>query len=107
VAAPYPTSTVSGSTVTLAFTHVGNGLTTSSGAPAPFQVAGATGRYSSGTATIIGSNIRVTSSVGAPKHVQYGFASIGNVFNIVSIPTEGGTKTYTRLPGSLFQIDFP
>ena len=39
--------------------------------------------------------------------VKTGEAAAGNVFNIVSIPTEGGTKTYTRLPGSLFQLDFP
>jgi sialate O-acetylesterase len=104
---PYPGSTISGSTITINFTHFGNGLTTSSGAPAPFQVAGSTGRYSSGTGSIVGNTIHVSSSVSAPKHVQYGFSSIGNVFNIVSIPTEGGTKTYTRLPGSLYQLDFP
>jgi len=107
VPVPYPGSTVSGSTVMVNYTHLGNGLTTSSGAPSPFTVAGSNGRYSSGTATIVGSGIQVSSSVTAPKHAQYSFSSLGNVFNIVNIPTEGGTKTYTRLPGSLFQLDFP
>jgi sialate O-acetylesterase len=107
VPAPYPSSTVSGSTVTINYTHLGNGLVTSSGAPSPFQVAASTGRYASGTAAIVGNSIHVSSSVGSPKHVQYAFSAAGNVFNIVSIPTEGGTKIYTRLPGSLFQIDFP
>ncbi|HSU53622.1 MAG TPA: sialate O-acetylesterase [Candidatus Dormibacteraeota bacterium] len=107
VPAPYPGSTVSGTTVTINYTHTGNGLTTASGAPAPFQVAGSTGRYTSGTGSIVGNSIPVTSSVSGAKHVQYAFSAAGNVFNIVSVPIEGGTKTYTRLPGSLFQLDFP
>jgi len=103
---PVPsTATVNGTTVVLNYTHIGNGLTTSSGAPAPFSVAPSTGRYSSGTGTIVGNTIQVTSSVSGARHVQYSISSLGNVFNIVSIPIEGG-KTYTRIPGSLFQLDF-
>jgi hypothetical protein len=71
-----------------------------------FQVAGSNGRYSSGTATIVGNTIQVT-GVTSPKHVRYGISGVGNLFNSVNIPTEGGTKSVTQLPASLFQLDFP
>jgi sialate O-acetylesterase len=108
VRAAYPTSFISGSTVVINFSHVGSGLITGSGAPAPCLVAGATGNYVSGTASIIGNTIQVFSSrVPSPKHVRYSFGGVGNLFNSVNIPTEGGTKMVTQLPASLFQIDFP
>jgi len=108
IRAAYPTSFVSGSTVTVNFSHLGNGLITGNGqAPSTFQIAGSNNRYSSATATIVGNTIQLTSSVTAPKHVRYGMSGVGNLFNAVNIPTEGGTKTVTQLPASLFQIDFP
>jgi sialate O-acetylesterase len=105
-----PTSFVSGSTVVINFAHLGSGLVTGNGqAPGPFQVAGANGQYVTATASIIGgSTIQVFSSrVPTPKHVRYSFGGQGNLFNDVNVLTEGGTKIVTRLPGSLFQIDFP
>jgi sialate O-acetylesterase len=106
---PSSGSSVSGNTVTVAFNHVGNGLATSDGnAPSTFQVAPASGGYVSATATLVGNTIQVRANrVSAPKHVRYGFSGSGNLVNAVSIPTEGGTKTVTSLPASLFQLDFP
>lgn len=106
---PGPSSRVSGNTVVLDFTHTGSGLATDDGGVAgPFQLAGSNGNYVSATATRVGNTIQVQSSrVSAPKHVRYGVSGIGNLVNTVSIPTEGGTRTVTSLPGSLFQLDFP
>lgn len=107
IRAAYPTSFVSGNTVMVNFNHLGNGLITGNGqAPSTFQLAGSNGRYSSATATIAGNTIQIT-GVTSPKHVRYGISGVGNLFNSVNIPTEGGTKTVTQLPASLFQLDFP
>jgi sialate O-acetylesterase len=104
------TSFVSGSTVVLNWTHLGSGLITSSGsAPGPFKLAGATGQFKSATAVIVGNTIQVTSGmVSAPKRVQYGYSSSGgNVRNVVSIPTEGGSVIVNRLTASEFEITLP
>jgi len=104
-----PTSFVSGNTVVVDFTHVGNGLATTGGsAPSTFQVAAANGQYVSATATIVGTTIQVSANrVSTPKRLRSGFAGAGNLINLVNVPTEGGTKTVTSLPASLFQLDFP
>jgi len=105
-AGPVPsTRATSGSTVTITYTHAGNGLFTDTGsAPGPFAVA-ATRRYSTGSAVISSANvITVSSSVAAPASIQYGVSAAGNVFNHVSIPTEGGTQSVDRLPASLFSL---
>jgi sialate O-acetylesterase len=108
IRAGYPTSFVSGNIVVLNFSHPGNGLISGNGqALATFQIAGSNNRYTSATATIMGNTIQVSSSVTTPKHVRYGMSGVGNLFNADSIPTEGGTKTVTKLPASLFQLDFP
>lgn len=106
---PAPTSYVSGRTVVLDLAHVGNGLSTSDGlAPGTFQLAGATGNYVSATATIVGNTIQVTASrISAPRRVRYGWSGAGNLRNAVSIPTEGGAKTVSVLPASLFQVNLP
>ena len=103
------TSFVSGNTVVLNWTHPGNGLITSDGlAPGPFKVAAASGQFKSATAVIVGNTIQVSSSVAAPKRVQYGYASTGgNLRNVVSIPTEGGSVIVSRLPASEFEITLP
>jgi hypothetical protein len=80
--------------------HDGNGS-----ALAPFAVAPSSGRYSTGNGVIATANtIQVSSSVSAPTQIQYAVSAAGNVFNHVAIPTEGGTKTVDRLPGSLFSM---
>lgn len=108
IRAAYPASFVSGSTVIVNFSHLGNGLIPGNGqSPSTFQVAGSNNRYVNATATIVGNTIQVSSSVTTPKHVRYGMSAVGNLFNAVNVPTEGGTKTVTQLPASLFQIDFP
>ncbi|HVF84816.1 MAG TPA: sialate O-acetylesterase, partial [Abditibacteriaceae bacterium] len=101
-------SFVSGNKVVLNWNHLGNGLITGNGlAPSTFQLADATGRYQSATATIVGNTIELTSSrVSAPKFVRYQWGSIGNLFNSVNIPVEGGASVITRLPTSMFQINF-
>lgn len=100
-------TTVNGTTVNLAFTHVGNGLITNNGAaPSTFAVSAAT-RYTAATAAIAGPSVTLTSSVSGATHIQYGFSGLGNLWNAVNIPTEGGTKTVTSLPSPLFQLDLP
>ena len=77
-------------------------------APSSFQVAASNGQYVTATATLVGGSIQVRANrVSAPKHVRYGFSSVGNVVSTVNVPTEGGTKTVATLPGSLYQLDFP
>jgi len=103
------TTTVAGNKVTLGFTTTGIGLITNNGgAPATFQLATATGRFQSATATIVAPNkIELTSSVAAPKRIRYLFSGTGNLFNSVNIPVEGGTATVTRLPASIFEWTIP
>lgn len=102
-------SSVSGNTVVIAFGHPGNGLMTSDGkAPGPFRIAGANGRFQTATATISGNTVRVTSSVAVPKVVRYQWDyGVGNLYNRVSISTEGGAVTVNRLPASQFELRFP
>jgi len=103
------TTTVAGNKVTLGFTNAGSALVTSNGAaPATFQLATATGRFQSATATIVGGNkIELMSSVAGPKKIRYMFSGTGNLFNSVNIPVEGGTATVTRLPASIFEWTIP
>ena len=102
-AAP-PASSVSGTTVTLKYLHAGNGLFTSNGgAPSPYAVIAGGGRAKSATGTITAADtVTLTTSTTGITRAQYGLSALGNVFNSVNIPTEGGAKTVDRLPGSLF-----
>jgi sialate O-acetylesterase len=104
-----PSSTVNGNKVTLKFANAGTTLKTTTGAaPTTFQLATASGRFSNATATIVAPDtIELTSSVAAPKRVQYGISAAGNLWNTVSIPIEGGAATVTQLPASLFDVTFP
>ncbi|HEX8904217.1 MAG TPA: sialate O-acetylesterase, partial [Longimicrobiaceae bacterium] len=99
---------VSGSKVTLTYTHAGSGLITGDGtAPSTFQVSDAPGgRYQAATATISGNTIVLTSKVAAPHSVRYQWGTIGNVFNSINVPVEGGASAITRLPASMVQLDF-
>lgn len=103
-------SFVTGNTVAISFTHLGFELATSNGkAPGPFKIAGANGRFQTATATIIGDVVYVSSSsVSAPKTVRYQWDySVGNLCNLVSIPTEGGMVFVDRLPVSQFELKLP
>jgi sialate O-acetylesterase len=93
----------------VSFAHPGSGLVTSNGlAPSSFQVAGADGRFQAATATIVGEKIEVVSSrVAAPRKVRYMYSGAGNLYNVVSIPVEGGAATVTALPASLFEVSVP
>ncbi len=104
---PAPTSYVSGRTVVVQYSHLGDGLMTADGLPpGPFQIAPVSGKYVTATATLVGDTIEVTSSrVSTPKFVRYAFSAAGNLRNAVTIPTEGGTRTVTELPATLAQID--
>ena len=108
---PASTSYVSGSAVVVDFTNTGGGLTTGDGtSPSPFEVAPSTNRHVSATAALVENSHSVqvqAKRVSAPQHVRYGFGGAGSLSNVVSIPTEGGTKTVTSFPASLFQLDFP
>jgi sialate O-acetylesterase len=103
-------SFVSGRTVVINLSHLGNGLITSDGkAPGPFKIAGSNGRYQNATATIAGNALYVTSSsVSVPKSVRYQWDyGVGNVYNRSSIPTSGGAGSVDRLPASQFELTFP
>jgi sialate O-acetylesterase len=104
-----PGSFVAGSTAIINFSHLGNGLITGNGsAPSPVTLAPSSGRYVTATAMLVNNTMQAsTSRVPAPKHLQYGFGTTGNLFNAVNIPTEGGKSNVTVLPASLFQVDFP
>jgi sialate O-acetylesterase len=104
---PAPTSYASGNKIVVSFAHVGSGLITSGGSPAPAQIATATGRFVSATATIVGNTIEFTGNLTNPKRVRFGYGGQGNLFNIVNIPVEGGAATETRLPASLFELTVP
>jgi sialate O-acetylesterase len=102
-----PNSYVSGNKVILNWKHLGNGLFTSDGlAPGAFSVATATGQFKTATAAIVGNTVEVwSSSVASPARVQYSYSGTGNLYNHVSIPTEGGTVIVDRLKVSEFQIN--
>jgi sialate O-acetylesterase len=106
-------SYVSGGTVVIGFTHVGGRLVTGSewqpaGDPAPFRVAGSDGRFYAATAKIVGNSVQVSSpSVLTPVSVRYTDTyGMGNLYSDVSIPIQGGARTYTRLPASPFALTF-
>jgi|RhiMetdeSRZDD1v2_1073273.scaffolds.fasta_scaffold142523_3 sialate O-acetylesterase len=103
-------SFVSGNTVVINFTHLGNGLFTGGSLPpGPFKIAGSNGRFQTANAMIVGNSVHVwSSSVSAPKTVRYQWDyGVGNLYNLVSIPTEGGAVLVDRLPASQFELKFP
>jgi hypothetical protein len=102
-----PNSYVSGNKVILNWKHLGTGLFTNDGkAPGEFKVATGTGQFKTATAKIVGNTVEVSSSVVPnPARVQYSYSSVGNLYNHVSIPTEGGTVIVDRLKVSEFQIN--
>jgi sialate O-acetylesterase len=99
---------VSGTRVTLTYSHADNGLITGDGkAPTTFQISGSPGgRYQAATAVISGNTIVLTSKVKVPHSIRYQWGSIGNVFNSINVSVEGGASNITRLPASLVQADF-
>jgi sialate O-acetylesterase len=99
-------SYVENGAVLLHWKHLGNGLVTDDGlAPGSFLVAGATGRFVPAEAENDGVTVRVWSpSVANPARVQYSYKSVGNLYNSVSVPTEGGGVTVDRLKASEFEI---
>jgi sialate O-acetylesterase len=98
-------SFVSGNKIILNWKFPGNGLFTNDGkAPGGFSVATATGQFKAATAAIVGNTVEIISPVAGPARVQYAYSSIGNLYNRVSIPTEGGTVMVDRLKASEFQI---
>jgi sialate O-acetylesterase len=102
-----PNSYVSGNKVILNWKHLGNGLFTNDGrAPGDFKVATATGQFKTATAVIVGNTVEVSNAtVANPTRVQYAYSSVGNLYNRVSIPTEGGKVIVDRLKVSEFQIN--
>jgi sialate O-acetylesterase len=100
-----PATFVSGTSVTVKYLNAGNGLFTATGsAPAPYAVSA--GSRAKPAAALITSTdtVQLSTAVTGITRVQYGLSALGNVFNRVLIPTEGGTKTVDRLPASLFDL---
>ncbi|HYT93893.1 MAG TPA: hypothetical protein VEL76_34560, partial [Gemmataceae bacterium] len=89
---------VEGDKATLAFQHVGGGLTAKGGALTGFTIAGADGKFVKGEATIVNDTVVVRSpEVPQPTAVRFGWANYPevNLFN-----REG-------LPASPFRTDMP
>src|SRR6185436_8655667 len=98
-------SYVSGNQMVIAFTHLAGGLVTGSewlpgGAPSPFLLAGINGKYYSGTASIVGNTIVVTSaSVPSPVSVRYVWdVAQGNVYNTDNLPASPFEMTLAGSP---------
>ena len=100
-----PTTFVSGTNVTIKYLNAGSGLFTGDGAaPSPYAViAGGRPKTATGTITSTDTVQLATSSTGITR-VQFAMSALGNVFNRVVIPTEGGAKNVDRLPASLFDL---
>lgn len=100
-----PATFVSGTSVTIKYLNAGSGLFTGNGAaPAPYAViAGGRAMTATGTITSADTVQLATSSAGITR-VQFALSGLGNVFNRVLIPTEGGAKSVDRLPASLFDL---
>lgn len=100
-----PNSFVSGNKIILNWKFIGNGLFTNDGlAPGDFKVATATGQFKAAAAAIVGNTVEITSPGANPARVQYSYSSVGNLYNHVGIPTEGGSVIVDRLKVSEFEI---
>lgn len=100
----------SGSKLILKFDFPGNKLILRTGTSlVAFQVAGSDGRFQTATANIISvDQVEVfNSKVSTPVRVRYGYGTVGNLSNSVSIPVEGGASTVTQLPASQFDLTVP
>ena len=99
-------SVVNGNTVVLKWKHPGDGLFTDDGlAPGEFKLAGANGRFKTADAAIVGDTVEVWSSgISDPVTVQYSYRSVGNLYNRVYVPSEGGSVIVDRLKASEFEI---
>ena len=101
-----PASFVSGTSVILKYLNPGQGLFTDTGvAPGPYAVLAGGGRAKTATGVFTSADtVQLSTSTTGITNVQYGQSALGNVFNHVAIPTEGGAKTVDRLPASLFDL---
>lgn len=100
----------SGSKLVLKFDFAGNGLIRRTGTSlVAFQIADASNRFQTATANIVGPDlVEVFSSrITTPTRVRYGYGTVGNLSNAVSIAVEGGASTVTQLPGSQFDLVVP
>lgn len=100
-----PQTYVSGTSVVIKYLFAGSGLITGNGAaPGPYAVSSGS-RPKSASALITSTDtVTLSSSVTGIKRVLYADSALGNLFNLVSIPTEGGAKQVDRLPASLFDL---
>jgi sialate O-acetylesterase len=100
----------SGNRLILKFDFAGSGLIRRTGTSlVAFQITDSSNRFQTATATIIGPDlVEVYSSrITTPTRVRYGYGTVGNLSNSVSIPVEGGASTVTQLPASQFDLTVP
>ena len=100
----------SGNRLILKFDFRGNGLILRTGTSlSGFQISGSNNRFQTATANIVGPDlVEVFSSrISTPTRVRYGYGTVGNLSNSVSIPVEGGVSNVTQLPGSQFDLTIP
>lgn len=98
----YRSKTISGSQVKLLFDTYGSGLAAKGGAALTgFAIAGATGNWVWGNATISGDTVVVSSaSVAAPTRVRYAWADnpVFNLFNKDGLPASPFTTESKEIP---------
>lgn len=100
----YLSKSISGNKVTLTFDHVGGGLVAKDGgALKGFAIAGATGAWVWGDATISGNTVVVSSaSVSAPTRVRYAWGDnpVSSLYNKEGLPASSFTTESPDLPAS-------
>ena len=85
----YTGKIIDGSTIKLVFTHTGGGLAAKGGDLSGFAIAGGTGSFVWGTATISGDTVIVSSlSIKNPLHVRYGWSNVpsASLYNKDGLP---------------------
>ncbi|MEO8214713.1 MAG: sialate O-acetylesterase, partial [Myxococcales bacterium] len=91
----YRSKSISGNKVTLTFDHVGGGMVSRDGGPLKgFAIAGATGAWVWGDATISGNTVVVSSaSVAAPTRVRYAWGDnpVSSLYNKEELPAASFT----------------
>ena len=97
----YVSKVIDGNKMKLLFTHTGGGLVAKNGDLSGFAIAGASGSFVWGTATISGDTVIVSSpSVDDPVVVRYGWSNVpvASLFNEEGLPASPFTTESPELP---------
>lgn len=97
----YLSKIIDGNKIKLLFTHTGGGLIAKNGDLSGFALAGASGSFVWGTATISGDTVIVSSpSVDDPTRVRYGWSNVpkASLYNEEGLPASPFTTESPELP---------